>query len=120
MGLKHILPMGIQNNWRDQMVAKNYQIQPSSSYFDNLKPSSSNYNRCIPNSMGSDITDGRTEYKNKPKKNKEIITRRKKSNHIIGKRQSILSNKLRDFQMELYRPNRSEQKSKDYQVIQQK
>jgi hypothetical protein len=24
MGLGHILPMGIQNNWRNQMVAKNH------------------------------------------------------------------------------------------------
>jgi hypothetical protein len=26
MGLGHILPMGIQNDWKNQMVAENYQI----------------------------------------------------------------------------------------------
>jgi hypothetical protein len=77
MGLGHLLPMGIQNNWRDQMVAENYQIQLSSSYFDNLKSSGSDYNRCISNSVGSDISNSGTEYKNKQKKrNKEIIGER--------------------------------------------
>jgi hypothetical protein len=95
MGLGYILPMKIQNNWRNQMVAENHQS--SSSYFDNLKSSSSSG----------------TKYKNKRKKrNKEIIPGREKSSHIIKKRQFILPNKFNNFQVELYRPNRSEQKSK--------
>jgi hypothetical protein len=35
------------------MVAEDHQIQPSLSYFDNLKSSSSNYNRCIPIAWGA-------------------------------------------------------------------
>jgi hypothetical protein len=104
--LGHILPMGIQNIWRNKMVAKNHQIQPSSSYFDNIKSSSSDYDRCVPNSMGSDISS------NEKKRNKEIISRREKSSNIIGKRQSILPHKFNNFQVELYGPNRSKQKSK--------
>jgi hypothetical protein len=79
MGMGHILPLGIQNNWGNQMVAKDYQIQSTSSYFDNLQSSNNNYNKCIPNSMGSNISSSGTEYKNKQKKrNKEIISRREK------------------------------------------
>jgi hypothetical protein len=113
MGMEHILPLGIQNNWGNQMVAENYQIQPNSSYIDNLKSSSSDYDRYVPNSMGSDFPSSRTECKNKRKKrNKKIISRREKSSDIIRKRESILPYKYNDFQVELHRPDRSKQKSK--------
>jgi hypothetical protein len=55
MGLGHILPMGIQNDWRNQMVAEDHQIQPSSFYNNNFEFSSGDYNRCIPNNMRSNI-----------------------------------------------------------------
>jgi hypothetical protein len=45
MGVKHILPMGMQNNWGDQMVVEDYQIQLFSLYIHNAKFSSSDYNR---------------------------------------------------------------------------
>jgi hypothetical protein len=47
--------MGIQNNWGDQIVAEDFQIQLSSSYIDNIKSSISDYNKFIPNSVGSNI-----------------------------------------------------------------
>jgi hypothetical protein len=78
MGLGHILFMGIQNNWRNQMVAEN---QSSSSYINYLKPSDSDYNRCIPNSMESNIPNSGTKYIDKKKSQKQ-------------KNQMILFNKL--------------------------
>jgi hypothetical protein len=89
MGLGHILPMGIQNNWRNQIVVEDYQIQPSSSYFDNLKSSSSNYNKYIPSRMGSNIPDSGTKYKDRRKKRNKKIIPREKPRNIIRKTQSI-------------------------------
>jgi hypothetical protein len=63
MGLGHILSMRIQNNWEDKIIIENYQIQPSSFYIDNLKPSNNNYSRCIPDSMGSNIPNSVIKYK---------------------------------------------------------
>jgi hypothetical protein len=65
--LGHILPMGIQNNRRNQMVAENH---PSSR------------------------TEYKNKRK---KRNKEIISRREKSSNIIRKRQSLLPNKFNNF-----------------------
>jgi hypothetical protein len=101
-GMEYILPMGIQNNWGNKMVAEDHQIQPSSSYFENANSTSSNNNRCLPNSMGSDFSICRTEHKDKRKKrDKKIIPRKKESNNIIGKRKNIMPNKLRGYKMEL-------------------
>jgi hypothetical protein len=90
--------------WEYKIIGETkwWQRTIKSSYFDNLKSSSSDYDKCIPNSMGSDIPSSRTEYKNKRKKrNKKIISRREKSSNIIGKSQSILPHKFNDFQVEL-------------------
>jgi hypothetical protein len=57
--------MGIQNNLRVKMVAKNHQIQSS---FQNFEFSSSNCNKRIPNSVGSNISSSRIKYKDKQKK----------------------------------------------------
>jgi hypothetical protein len=114
MGLGHILPMGIQNNWGDEMVVENHQIQPSLSYFDNFKPSSGDYNRCIPNSVGINIPNSGTKCKDKQKKrNKKIISRREKGNLT-----SLMTFKWSyTDQIGL---NKNLKLKKNYQIVQQK
>jgi hypothetical protein len=76
--LGYISPMGIQDDWRNQMVAKNHENQQTSSYLDQSNISSNNNNRCIPNNMGSNFSNNKTKHKNKSKKrNTKIITKKK-------------------------------------------
>jgi hypothetical protein len=67
-GMGHLCPMGIQNDWRNQMVDQNYKNQQTSSYFDQ-----------------SHFPSSKSKCKNKSKKrNGEIITRREKPCDTIG------------------------------------
>jgi hypothetical protein len=94
-------------------VAKNYKNQQTSFYFDQSDISSSDNNKCIPDSMGSNFSSNKIKYKNKPKKrNGEIILRRKKFSDSIGKRQVILPDRFKEYQVELYRSDRVKTKSK--------
>jgi hypothetical protein len=101
--------MEIQNDGRDQMVAKNYKNQQTLFYIDQSDISNSDNNRCIPNSMRSNFPSSKTKHKNKSKKrDAEIIARRERSRDSIGKRQIILPNRLKEYQVELYRSDRTE------------
>jgi hypothetical protein len=80
------------------MMAENHQIQPSSSHFDNLKFSSSNYNRCI---VEQNI---RINEKREIKKLSQ-----KEKNQAISKKNNLYHPKFNHFQVKLYEPNKSEQ-----------
>jgi hypothetical protein len=111
--LRYILPMGIQDNRRNQMVVKNYKNQQTSPYLHQSDISCSDNNGCIPNSMGSNFSSSKTKNKDKPKKgNTETITRRKRSSNSIRKRQVILSDRFKEYEVELYGSNRIKTKSK--------
>jgi hypothetical protein len=61
----YIYPMGIQNDWLNQIVAKNYKNQQTSFYFNQSDIPSSNNSRCLSNSMGSNFPGSKTKHKNK-------------------------------------------------------
>jgi hypothetical protein len=73
--------MGIQDNWRNQMVVKDYKNQQTSPYLNQSDLSSSNNDRCIPNNMGCNISSSKTKSKDKPKK-KILGFYRKKASFI--------------------------------------
>jgi hypothetical protein len=68
--------------------------------------------------MGNNISSSKPKCKNKSKKrNGEIIARREKSCDPIGKQKIILPHKFDEFQVELYRPIRSETESEDSEIL---
>jgi hypothetical protein len=108
----YLYPMGIQDDRRNQMVAKNNKNQQTSSYFDQSNFPSSDNNGFLPYSMGSNFSGSKPKRKNKSKKrNGEIISRREESRDSLGKRKIILPHKLNEYQVELHRPIRSEDES---------
>jgi hypothetical protein len=64
-------------------VAKDHQIQPSSFYIDNFKPSSGDYNRCFPDSVGNNIPNNKTKYKDKLKKKINKLFQEEKNQLIL-------------------------------------
>jgi hypothetical protein len=77
-GMGHLCPMEIQNDGRDQMVAKNNKNQQTSSYFDQSNFPSSDNDRCLFNSMESNFPSNKPKCKNKSnKRNGEINSRYK-------------------------------------------
>jgi hypothetical protein len=67
-GMGHICPLGIQNDWGNQMVDENYKNQQTLSYFEQSNFPSSDNNGCLSNSMGSNISSDKSKRKNKSKK----------------------------------------------------
>jgi hypothetical protein len=117
-GMGHLCPMGIQNDWGNQMVDQNHKNQQILSYFDQSHIPISDNNGCFPNSMGSDISSNKSKHKNKSKKrNGEIIARRKESCDSLRKRQIILPNKLNKYQVELYRSVGAEIESENSEIL---
>jgi hypothetical protein len=117
-GMEHLCSMGIQNDWRNQMVDENYKNQQTSSYFDQSNLPSSNYNGCLSNIMGSNLSNNKSKRENKfTKRNGEIIARRKESCDPIGKWETVLPHKFDEYQVELYRSDRTEIESEDSEIL---